>query len=99
MAEVTRKRNGELLRVVFKILLEHPDGLQARTVLQEMKKRVTLTQYEAGEYESGGGQRVDPQQLGHGPCLGHGAVGRVRRVAVEDLGDGAEAGVTREVAE
>lgn len=59
MAEVTRKRTGELLRVVFQILLEHPDGIQAGVVLQEMKSRVTLTPYESGEYESGGGQRVD----------------------------------------
>jgi len=54
MAEVTRRRTGELLRELFAILLQHPDGLQARDALDELEKRVTLTDYEAGTYSSGG---------------------------------------------
>jgi restriction system protein len=54
MAEVTRERTGELLRVLFGILLAEPDGLQASEALRRLEQRVSLTPYEAGEYESGG---------------------------------------------
>jgi hypothetical protein len=30
MAEVTRRRTGGHLRVLFEMLLDHPDGMQAR---------------------------------------------------------------------
>lgn len=58
MAEITRRRTGEFLRKLFEILLPQPDGLPAREALEQLQKRVTLTEYEAGSYESGG-QRFD----------------------------------------
>jgi restriction system protein len=54
MAEVTRRRTGELLRKLFEILMRHPDGLQAQEALKQLASAVTLTPYEASEYESGG---------------------------------------------
>lgn len=54
MAEITRKRTGELLRKLFEILIKAPDGLQARDALTALSKQVTLTPYEAGNFESGG---------------------------------------------
>lgn len=54
MAEITRRRTGELLRELFSILMAEPDGLQASTALQALASRVTLTPYEADTYESGG---------------------------------------------
>ena len=54
MAEVTRKRTGELLRTLFEILLAHPDGMAARDALASLEKAVSLTEYEQGNYESGG---------------------------------------------
>lgn len=54
MAEITRKRTGELLRKLFEILLQAPDGMQARDALTALSKQVTLTPYEAGNFESGG---------------------------------------------
>jgi len=51
MAEITRKRSGELVRGAFAILLEHPDGLQAKLVLAELAKRVPPTPFEATFYE------------------------------------------------
>jgi len=53
MAQVTRKRTGELIRALFEILDKYPDGLQARDALAELAQRVTLTEYESGSYESG----------------------------------------------
>lgn len=54
MAEITRRRTGELLRELFSILMASPAGLQASAALQALAERVTLTPYESDTYESGG---------------------------------------------
>jgi restriction system protein len=53
MAEITRRRTGELLRELFALLLPQPQGLRASEALQALARKVTLTPYEAGHYESG----------------------------------------------
>lgn len=54
MAEITRRRTGELLRELFNILMAVPEGVQASAALASLADRVTLTPYEADFYESGG---------------------------------------------
>ena len=54
MAEITRRRTGELLRELFNILMAAPQGLRASDALQALAARVTLSPYEADSYESGG---------------------------------------------
>lgn len=54
MAEITRRRTGELLRELFNILTLTPDGVRASEALQALSERVKLTPYEADSYESGG---------------------------------------------
>lgn len=54
MADVTRRRTGELLRALFDVLMASPEGLPARIALQQLERRVSLTAYEMGEYDSGG---------------------------------------------
>jgi len=54
MANVTIHRTGELLRKLFEILMEHPDGIPAKDALRMLSERVELTDYEKGEYSSGG---------------------------------------------
>lgn len=54
MAEITRRRTGELLRELFNILMAAPDGVQASDALKALAGRVKLTPYEADSYESGG---------------------------------------------
>ena len=54
MAEITRRRTGELLRELFNILMAEPDGVQASAALQALAARITLTPYEADSFESGG---------------------------------------------
>lgn len=54
MADITRRRNGEFLRKVFEILLQHPEGVRARDVLSRIASEMQLTPYEESEYESGG---------------------------------------------
>src|SRR5688500_15362464 len=53
MAEVTRRRTGELLRKLFEILLQHSDGMAARDALAALESQVQLSDYESGNFESG----------------------------------------------
>ena len=53
MAEITRRRTGEFLRELFNILKAAPNGLRASDALNALLDRVTLSAYEAGNYESG----------------------------------------------
>ncbi|NLY75368.1 MAG: Mrr restriction system protein [Firmicutes bacterium] len=53
MANVTHKRTGELLRVLFEILIKKPDGLPAREAIEQVKSKIQLTEYEKGYFESG----------------------------------------------
>ena len=52
--QVTRQRVGKLMRTLFEVLLENPEGVQASTALAEVEKRVPPTDYENGSYPSGG---------------------------------------------
>jgi len=54
MADVTVRRTGELLRKLFEILMAHPEGIRAKDALAELESKVELTDYEKGEYPSGG---------------------------------------------
>lgn len=54
MADITPRRNGELLRELFEILGNHPDGLQARDALVELEKKAPPTDFEQGQFGSGG---------------------------------------------
>lgn len=59
MAEITRKRTGELLQKLFAILLASPEGLPAGKALERLAESVTLTAHEAGIYESSGSRRFE----------------------------------------
>lgn len=54
MADITRRRNGELLRGLFEVLMQHPDGLQAAKALELVEQKVPPTQFETGNFDSGG---------------------------------------------
>ena len=57
MAEVTRRRVGELKRGVFKVLLEQPEGLAAKEVLLRMEQVVPPTDFERTDYTKRPGVR------------------------------------------
>ena len=59
MADVAIQRTGELLKVLFELLMRYPSGMKAKEVLTALRDRVQLTEYEKGEYSSGGGLRFD----------------------------------------
>jgi len=54
MSDTSKRRTGEFMRELFKILMASPNGLQASEALKVLVSRFNLTLYEAGEYESGG---------------------------------------------
>ena len=54
MAEITRRRTGEMLRELYAILMPVDEGIQARDALGELANRLILSDYEAGDYPSGG---------------------------------------------
>jgi len=51
---ITRERTGLLLQTLFRVLLDHPEGVPARDALEAVASKVKLTDHEAGEYETGG---------------------------------------------
>lgn len=53
MAQITNKRLGELVQALFRILEKQPEGMKAKEALAALADSVTLTEYEAGSYESG----------------------------------------------
>lgn len=53
MAEITRKRTGELLRKLFEILMAQPEGMKAKNALAALAAVVPMTPYEQGAYEAG----------------------------------------------
>jgi restriction system protein len=55
MAEITPRRNGELLRNVFEILMAEPEGLQAKDVLTRLESKVEFSKFERGSYQSSPG--------------------------------------------
>jgi restriction system protein len=57
MAEITRKRSGELIRAVFKVLEKHDEGLQAREVIRQVEALVPPSEFELSEYEASPGSR------------------------------------------
>jgi restriction system protein len=57
MAEITRKRVGELHRGVFQILLGFPDSLPAKELLEKLESVVPPTEFEKSEYPNRPGVR------------------------------------------
>lgn len=57
MAEITRKRQGELIRGVFHILKEEPQGLQASEVLRRLESQIPPTHFELSTYPNRPGTR------------------------------------------
>lgn len=53
MTNITRERTGEFLQALFGILLDNPEGIQAKTALSQLQEKFQLTEYEAGSYKSG----------------------------------------------
>jgi restriction system protein len=50
MAEITRERQGQMVRKAFEILNEHPEGLPAREVIARVERDLGLTPFESSHY-------------------------------------------------
>ena len=52
MAEITSNRSGQFLQIIFKLLVNKPDGLPAKDILEEIPNYVKLSDFESGYYPS-----------------------------------------------
>ena len=50
MPQLTQRRIGELMQGVFQVLADNPDGLPAREVLDQVERRIPLTDFEQSSY-------------------------------------------------
>jgi restriction system protein len=50
MANLTRRRGGEILQGVFEVLLEAPNGLEVRKVIADVERKLELTEFEQATY-------------------------------------------------
>ena len=57
MAELSKKRRGEIQKVVLEILLENPEGIQAKNIIAQASNRLTLTEFEKADYPNSPGVR------------------------------------------
>lgn len=59
VAHLTKQRRGQLLKTVFDVLAEHPDGIAAKDALKKAEKYLELTAYEQGNFEKTGERRFE----------------------------------------
>jgi restriction system protein len=52
MAKITPRRNGEFLRYIFALLMEHEEGMQAKDILAKLGENIEMTEFELGVYTS-----------------------------------------------
>jgi restriction system protein len=57
MAEITKRRKGELVRGVFQVLMDEPNGLPAQDVLRRLEAIRPPTPFEQSDYAKHPGQR------------------------------------------
>jgi restriction system protein len=57
LPEITRERAGQLVRGVFDILLQAPEGMPAQDVLRRLERLVPPTEFEAADYPNRPGIR------------------------------------------
>lgn len=50
---ITRDRTGLILKTLFKVLIESPDGIRAKEAIDQVAGQIPLTDHEKGEYDSG----------------------------------------------
>jgi hypothetical protein len=56
----TERRNGEIIQTLVTVLAKNPSGIKSLDAIEETTKRMELTDFECGEYESSsGGGRFD----------------------------------------
>lgn len=51
---ITRERMGQMLRTLFQVLEEKPEGATAKEAIEAVAARLELTDHEKGDYEKGG---------------------------------------------
>jgi restriction system protein len=53
MADITRRRQGEMIQALFKILGAAPEGMAARAAIEQTATTLGMSDYETGTYNTG----------------------------------------------
>ena len=59
MSEISMRRKGELVRGVFKILIENPEGLPVKAIMEKLERLVKPTEFEQSNYPGTTVRRYD----------------------------------------
>jgi restriction system protein len=57
VAEITRQRTGQIVRAVFEILQDHPEGMQVQEIISRVERTLGLTEFEQSDYPNRPGVR------------------------------------------
>jgi restriction system protein len=50
MADITTRRQGEIIQTLFRILEDEPEGLRAKTAIERVEERMELTDFEKATF-------------------------------------------------
>ena len=78
MAGKTRRRTGEIFRLLFEILGKSPEGLQADEAFARMRNSSLLTDYEKAMYETGSSRFEKIVHCGSVDCVKAGWLAKYR---------------------
>jgi restriction system protein len=69
MANVTRRRTGEFLRTLFELLVPEASGMKAGPLIKQVAQLSKLTEWEKGQYPSGGQRFEKILRFGSVDCV------------------------------
>jgi restriction system protein len=50
MAEITTRRQGQMIRALVEVLRDEPEGLQAKDAIAAVEARLELSEFEKGTF-------------------------------------------------
>ena len=78
MPAKTRRRTGQVLKLLFEILVKYPEGLQTDEAFAKMRNSSLLTDYEKAMYETGTSRFEKIVHFGSVDCVKAGWLAKYR---------------------
>jgi restriction system protein len=78
MPAKTRKRTGQVIKLLFEILVKYPEGLQTDEAFAKMRDSSLLTDYEKAMYETGSSRFEKIVHFGTVDCVKAGWLAKYR---------------------
>jgi restriction system protein len=63
MADITTRRQGEIVQALFRVLADHPEGLPSRDAIQAVSNKIELSPYELSGFASAPNEPRFPKLL------------------------------------